>query len=85
MRMEQVIGLEPKQSAESLALYHRPLEIGLKHSTINTEDYCPFIQPAEGVDALHGYAEWIVEVNKDIGGGDGMQCLLVFFLSQEVL
>uniref|UniRef100_A0A673NMI3 Nuclear pore complex protein Nup98-Nup96 n=1 Tax=Sinocyclocheilus rhinocerous TaxID=307959 RepID=A0A673NMI3_9TELE len=68
VRMEQVVGLEPKQSAESLALYHRPLEIGLKHSTINTEDYCPFIQPAKGVDALHGYAEWIMEVNKDIGG-----------------
>uniref|UniRef100_A0A8C2H8T5 Nuclear pore complex protein Nup98-Nup96 n=1 Tax=Cyprinus carpio TaxID=7962 RepID=A0A8C2H8T5_CYPCA len=75
VRMEQVVGLEPKQSAESLALYHRPLEIGLKHSTINTEDYCPFIQPAKGVDALHGYAEWIMEVNKDIRGGDGMQCL----------
>uniref|UniRef100_A0A8C1EHK0 Nuclear pore complex protein Nup98-Nup96 n=1 Tax=Cyprinus carpio carpio TaxID=630221 RepID=A0A8C1EHK0_CYPCA len=70
VRMEQVVGLEPKQSAESLALYHRPLEIGLKHSTINTEDYCPFIQPAKGVDALHGYAEWIMEVNKDIRGGD---------------
>uniref|UniRef100_A0A671S4Q7 Nuclear pore complex protein Nup98-Nup96 n=1 Tax=Sinocyclocheilus anshuiensis TaxID=1608454 RepID=A0A671S4Q7_9TELE len=70
VRMEQVVGLEPKQSTESLALYHRPLEIGLKHSTINTEDYCPFIQPAKGVDALHGYAEWIMEVNKDIGGGD---------------
>uniref|UniRef100_A0A672M5K4 Nuclear pore complex protein Nup98-Nup96 n=1 Tax=Sinocyclocheilus grahami TaxID=75366 RepID=A0A672M5K4_SINGR len=74
VRMEQVVGLEPKQSAESLALYHRPLEIGLKHSTINTEDYCPFIQPAKGVDALHGYAEWIMEVNKDIGGGDA--CLV---------
>uniref|UniRef100_A0A672RR52 Nuclear pore complex protein Nup98-Nup96 n=1 Tax=Sinocyclocheilus grahami TaxID=75366 RepID=A0A672RR52_SINGR len=70
VRMEQVVGLEPKQSAESLTLYHRPLEIGLKHSTINTEHSCPFIQPAKGVDALHGYAEWIVEANTDIGGGD---------------
>lgn len=78
--MEQVVGLEYKQTAESLALYLRPLEIGLKHSTINTDDYCPFIQPTKGVDALHGYAEWIVEVKKDVGGGDGMQCFLVFFL-----
>lgn len=78
VRMEQVVGLEHKQSAESLALYHRPLEISLKHSAINTEDSCPFIQPARGVDALHGYAEWIVEVNKDTGGGDGMK-LYIFF------
>uniref|UniRef100_A0A8C2CA82 Nuclear pore complex protein Nup98-Nup96 n=1 Tax=Cyprinus carpio TaxID=7962 RepID=A0A8C2CA82_CYPCA len=70
VHIEQVVGLKPKQSAESLALYHKPLEIGLKHSTINMEHSCPFIQPAKGVDALHGYAEWIVEVNKDIGGGD---------------
>ncbi|XP_005161496.1 nuclear pore complex protein Nup98-Nup96 isoform X1 [Danio rerio] len=70
VRVEQVVGLEPKQSSESLSLYLRPLEIGLKHSTINTEEPCPFIQPAGGVDALHGYAEWIVEVNKDIGGSD---------------
>ncbi|XP_051732984.1 nuclear pore complex protein Nup98-Nup96 isoform X1 [Ctenopharyngodon idella] len=72
VHMEQVVGLEPKQSAESLALYHRPLEISLKHSTINTEDPCPFIQPERGVDALHGYAEWIVEVNKDTGGDVGL-------------
>lgn len=78
--MEQVVGLEPKQSAESLALYHRPLEISLKHSTINTDDPCPFIQPERGVDALHGYAEWIVEVNKDTGG-DGMLSFYKGFMS----
>ncbi|XP_051956163.1 nuclear pore complex protein Nup98-Nup96-like isoform X2 [Xyrauchen texanus] len=68
--VEQVVGLEHKESAESLALYHKPLEIGLKHSTINTEEPCPYIQPARGVDALHEYAEWIVEVNKDTGAED---------------
>lgn len=81
VHMEQVVGLEPKQSAESLALYHRPLEISLKHSTINTDDPCPFIQPERGVDALHGYAEWIVEINKDTGG-DGMKFLLRFYESK---
>ncbi|XP_051537723.1 nuclear pore complex protein Nup98-Nup96-like isoform X2 [Myxocyprinus asiaticus] len=70
--VEQAVGLELKESAESLALYHRPLEIGLKHSTINTDDPCPYIQPARGVDALHEYAEWIVEVNKDTGAGDAV-------------
>lgn len=81
VHIEQVVGLKPKQSAESLALYHKPLEIGLKHSTINMEHSCPFIQPAKGVDALHGYAEWIVEVNKDIGGGDGMQFYKCCFIN----
>lgn len=74
------MGLEHRESKVSLALYHRPLEIGLKHSTIGTDDPCPFIQPASGVDALHEYAEWIVEVNKDMGAGDGMKCILMSFL-----
>lgn len=72
VRVEQVVGLEPKESEEGLAVYHRPLDIELKHSTIRTEDPCPFIQPVSGVDALHEYAEWIVEVNKDIGAGDAV-------------
>ncbi|TRY98366.1 hypothetical protein DNTS_021791 [Danionella cerebrum] len=72
VRVEQVVGLEPKKSEESLGLYLRPLEISLMHSTINADAPCPFIQPATGVDALHGYAEWIVEVNKDTGGEDAV-------------
>ncbi|XP_072517838.1 nuclear pore complex protein Nup98-Nup96 [Salminus brasiliensis] len=67
VHVEQVVGIEPKETAESLALHHRPLEIGLKHSTISTEDVCPFIQPEKGVKALHEYAKWIVEVNKEAG------------------
>ncbi|XP_036443331.1 nuclear pore complex protein Nup98-Nup96 [Colossoma macropomum] len=67
VHVEQVVGMEPKKTTESIAVYHRPLEIGLKHSTISTEDACPFIQPEKGVEALHEYAQWIVEVNKETG------------------
>ncbi|XP_007259635.3 nuclear pore complex protein Nup98-Nup96 [Astyanax mexicanus] len=67
VHVEQVVGMEPKATAESLALHHRPLEIGLKHSTISTEDACPFIKPEKGVNALHEYAKWIVEANKGTG------------------
>ncbi|KAL7844543.1 hypothetical protein SRHO_G00230820 [Serrasalmus rhombeus] len=67
VHVEQVLGMEPKKTTESLAVSHRPLEIGLKHSTISTEDACPFIQPEKGVEALHEYAQWIVEVNKETG------------------
>lgn len=63
--------MEPKETSQSLAVYHKPLEIGLKHSTISTEDICPFIQPEKGVNALHDYAKWIVEVLKQAGAGDG--------------
>lgn len=65
------MGTEPKEPAESLAAYHQPLEIGLKHSTISTDDVCPFIQPEKGVNALHDYAKWIVKVLKQAGAGDG--------------
>lgn len=66
-----MVGLEHKETAASLAVYHQPLEIGLKHSTISTDDTCPFIQPEKGVNALHDYAKWIVEVLKEAGAGDG--------------
>ncbi|KAM9451702.1 nuclear pore complex protein Nup98-Nup96-like isoform 2-T2 [Clarias gariepinus] len=70
VHIEQVVGLEHKETAASLAVYHQPLEIGLKHSTISTDDTCPFIQPEKGVNALHDYAKWIVEVLKEAGAGD---------------
>lgn len=63
--------MEPKETAESLAMYHQPLEIGLEHSTFSTDDACPFVQPEKGVNALHEYAKWIVEVLKKGGAGDG--------------
>ncbi|XP_027009207.2 nuclear pore complex protein Nup98-Nup96 [Tachysurus fulvidraco] len=70
VHVEQVVGMEPKEKAQSLSVYHKPLEIGLKHSTISTDDICPFILPEKGVNALHDYAEWIVEVLKQAGAGD---------------
>uniref|UniRef100_A0A4W5NGM8 Nuclear pore complex protein Nup98-Nup96 n=1 Tax=Hucho hucho TaxID=62062 RepID=A0A4W5NGM8_9TELE len=63
--IEQVVGLEPRDSEESQAVYQRPLEIGLKHSSISTEGACPFIQPQSGVAALHEYAEWITDLNQE--------------------
>uniref|UniRef100_A0A8C7JY01 Nuclear pore complex protein Nup98-Nup96 n=1 Tax=Oncorhynchus kisutch TaxID=8019 RepID=A0A8C7JY01_ONCKI len=70
--IEQVVGLEPRDSEESQAVYQRPLEIGLKHSTISTEGACPFIQPQSGVAALHEYVEWITDLNQEAGAGDGV-------------
>uniref|UniRef100_A0A4W5LLJ3 Nuclear pore complex protein Nup98-Nup96 n=1 Tax=Hucho hucho TaxID=62062 RepID=A0A4W5LLJ3_9TELE len=63
--IEQVVGLEPRDSEASQAVYLRPLEIGLKHSTISTEGACPFIQPQSGVAALHEYVEWITDLNQE--------------------
>uniref|UniRef100_A0A673ZDU3 Nuclear pore complex protein Nup98-Nup96 n=1 Tax=Salmo trutta TaxID=8032 RepID=A0A673ZDU3_SALTR len=63
--IEQVVGLEPRDSEESQAVYQRPLEISLKHSSISTEGACPFIQPQSGVAALHEYAEWINDLNQE--------------------
>lgn len=74
MVIEQVVGLEPRDSEESQAVYQRPLEIGLKHSTISTEGACPFIQPQSGVAALHEYVEWITDLNQEAGAGDGKLC-----------
>uniref|UniRef100_A0A8C7S2K5 Nuclear pore complex protein Nup98-Nup96 n=1 Tax=Oncorhynchus mykiss TaxID=8022 RepID=A0A8C7S2K5_ONCMY len=63
--IEQVVGLELRNSEESQAVYQRPLEISLKHSSISTEGACPFIQPQSGVAALHEYAEWITDLNQE--------------------
>ncbi|CAB1316396.1 unnamed protein product [Coregonus sp. 'balchen'] len=70
--IEQVVGLEPRDSEESQAVYQRPLEIGLKHSSISTEGACPFIQPQSGVAALHEYADWITDLNQEAGAGDAV-------------
>ncbi|XP_076836867.1 nuclear pore complex protein Nup98-Nup96 isoform X2 [Brachyhypopomus gauderio] len=75
VHVEQVLGMEPKEAEQNVALYHRPLEISLKHSTISTEDACPFIQPEKGVDALHDYAKWITDVNVEAGVEDAVQGL----------
>uniref|UniRef100_A0A4W6F9F7 Nuclear pore complex protein Nup98-Nup96 n=1 Tax=Lates calcarifer TaxID=8187 RepID=A0A4W6F9F7_LATCA len=70
--LEQLVGLEPpaaktieEEEEESQAVLQRPLEICLEHSTISTTDAsaCPLVQPQPGVEALHKYATWIMELN----------------------
>uniref|UniRef100_A0A8P4GAP3 Nuclear pore complex protein Nup98-Nup96 n=1 Tax=Dicentrarchus labrax TaxID=13489 RepID=A0A8P4GAP3_DICLA len=61
--LEQLVGLDPP------AVLQRPLEICLKHSTVDTPDTsaCPLVRPQPGVAALHEYAEWITELNDKQG------------------
>uniref|UniRef100_UPI0037E718FF nuclear pore complex protein Nup98-Nup96 isoform X2 n=1 Tax=Semicossyphus pulcher TaxID=241346 RepID=UPI0037E718FF len=78
--LEQVVGLEPpavksseeEEEEESQAVLQRPLEICLKHSTVDTPDVsaCPLIRPQPGVAALHEYAEWISELSDRQGDAD---------------
>ncbi len=73
------MGLEPaivktseEEEEESQAVLQRPLEICLKHSTIDITDdsACPLVQPQPGVAALHEYAEWITELKTHQGDAD---------------
>uniref|UniRef100_A0A4W6F9E1 Nuclear pore complex protein Nup98-Nup96 n=1 Tax=Lates calcarifer TaxID=8187 RepID=A0A4W6F9E1_LATCA len=77
--LEQLVGLEPpaaktieEEEEESQAVLQRPLEICLEHSTISTTDAsaCPLVQPQPGVEALHKYATWIMELNDKQGDAD---------------
>ncbi|XP_044077199.1 nuclear pore complex protein Nup98-Nup96 isoform X5 [Siniperca chuatsi] len=78
--LEQLVGLEPpavkiseeEEEEESQAVLQRPLEICLKHSTVDTTDAsaCPLVRPQAGVAALHEYAEWITELNHQQGDAD---------------
>uniref|UniRef100_A0A4W3IU68 Nuclear pore complex protein Nup98-Nup96 n=1 Tax=Callorhinchus milii TaxID=7868 RepID=A0A4W3IU68_CALMI len=40
-------------------LYQEPLEIALRHSSVQTQDGCPLITPQPGVEALHQYVDWV--------------------------
>ncbi|XP_051250898.1 nuclear pore complex protein Nup98-Nup96 isoform X4 [Dicentrarchus labrax] len=80
--LEQLVGLDPPAAKgseeeddddeESQAVLQRPLEICLKHSTVDTPDTsaCPLVRPQPGVAALHEYAEWITELNDKQGDVD---------------
>uniref|UniRef100_A0A3Q3E3G4 Nuclear pore complex protein Nup98-Nup96 n=1 Tax=Labrus bergylta TaxID=56723 RepID=A0A3Q3E3G4_9LABR len=61
-----------EEDEESQAVLQRPLEICLKHSTVDTTDAsaCPLVRPLPGVSALHEYAEWISELNDQQGDTD---------------
>uniref|UniRef100_A0A8C2XMT0 Nuclear pore complex protein Nup98-Nup96 n=1 Tax=Cyclopterus lumpus TaxID=8103 RepID=A0A8C2XMT0_CYCLU len=67
--LEQLAGLDPPvktgEEQQSQAVLQRPLEICLKHCTVDTSDAsaCPLVRPQPGVAALHEYAEWIVELS----------------------
>ncbi|XP_068600169.1 nuclear pore complex protein Nup98-Nup96 [Brachionichthys hirsutus] len=77
--LEQLVGLEPpavassqeeeEEEEESQAVLQRPLEICLKHSTVDTPDgaACPLIRPRPGVEALHEYAVWISRLSEGRG------------------
>uniref|UniRef100_A0A3B3T4H9 Nuclear pore complex protein Nup98-Nup96 n=1 Tax=Paramormyrops kingsleyae TaxID=1676925 RepID=A0A3B3T4H9_9TELE len=71
VHLEQVLGAEASGSEETLALFRRPLEIELRHCTISTEEPCPFILPRDGVEALHEYAEWMLQVTTESEAVDG--------------
>ncbi|CAF97362.1 unnamed protein product, partial [Tetraodon nigroviridis] len=71
--LEQLSGLQSsavktkdEEEEENQAVLQHPLEICLKHSTIDTTDAstCPSVQLQPGVAALHEYADWITELNE---------------------
>ncbi|XP_068587741.1 nuclear pore complex protein Nup98-Nup96 [Cebidichthys violaceus] len=79
--LEQLVGLEPPvktdeeeedDEEESRSVLQRPLEICLKHSTIDSTDAsdCPLVRPRPGVAALHEYAEWIRELSEQQGDAE---------------
>lgn len=66
------VKISEEEEDESQAVLQRPLEICLKHSTVDTTDAsaCPLVRPQTGVAALHEYAEWITELNDKRGDAD---------------
>uniref|UniRef100_A0A667ZD82 Nuclear pore complex protein Nup98-Nup96 n=1 Tax=Myripristis murdjan TaxID=586833 RepID=A0A667ZD82_9TELE len=52
-----------EQLEERQAVLRRPLEICLKHSSVEAPagSACPLVRPQAGVAALHEYAEWITD------------------------
>uniref|UniRef100_H3CQG4 Nuclear pore complex protein Nup98-Nup96 n=1 Tax=Tetraodon nigroviridis TaxID=99883 RepID=H3CQG4_TETNG len=65
--LEQLsVKTKDEEEEENQAVLQHPLEICLKHSTIDTTDAstCPSVQLQPGVAALHEYADWITELNE---------------------
>ncbi|XP_072432741.1 nuclear pore complex protein Nup98-Nup96 [Chiloscyllium punctatum] len=60
VHVEKVM-LKEEQARQDLSLYTEQLEIALRYSHVGTEGSCPFVEPQQGVDALHEYAAWIQE------------------------
>ncbi|XP_033491350.2 nuclear pore complex protein Nup98-Nup96 isoform X1 [Epinephelus lanceolatus] len=63
---------EEQEEEESQAVLQRPLDICLKHSTVDMTEAsaCPLVRPQPGVAALHEYAEWIIELSDKQGDAD---------------
>uniref|UniRef100_A0A8C6U9S7 Nuclear pore complex protein Nup98-Nup96 n=1 Tax=Neogobius melanostomus TaxID=47308 RepID=A0A8C6U9S7_9GOBI len=72
--IERVQGLHSGLDAEDQelreAVLQRPLDICLKHSRIVSSEHCPFVQPQNGVAALHEYAQWAAEVSERHGSAE---------------
>ncbi|XP_021098892.1 nuclear pore complex protein Nup98-Nup96 isoform X6 [Heterocephalus glaber] len=59
------LSLRQRKLDEDLQLFQTPLELKLKHSTVNVDELCPFITPNVGVAVIHDYARWVKEVSRD--------------------
>ncbi|XP_038674987.1 nuclear pore complex protein Nup98-Nup96 isoform X3 [Scyliorhinus canicula] len=58
VHLEKVM-LKEERSRPDVCLYTEQLEIALQYSKVGIEDDLPFIEPEQGVEALHKYAAWI--------------------------
>ncbi|XP_058519474.1 nuclear pore complex protein Nup98-Nup96 isoform X6 [Ochotona princeps] len=65
VRLEK-LSLRKKKLDEDLQLYQTPLELKLKHSTVNVDELCPLFVPSPGVDIIHDYANWVKEASRDL-------------------
>ncbi|XP_005380089.1 PREDICTED: nuclear pore complex protein Nup98-Nup96 isoform X2 [Chinchilla lanigera] len=60
------LSLRQRKLDEDLQLFQTPLELKLKHSTVNVDELCPFITPNMGVAVIHDYVHWVKEVSRDL-------------------
>ncbi|XP_033620078.1 nuclear pore complex protein Nup98-Nup96 isoform X5 [Fukomys damarensis] len=60
------LSLRQRKLDEDLQLFQTPLELKLKHSTVNVDELCPFITPNVGVSVIHDYVRWVKEVSGDV-------------------
>ncbi|XP_078401075.1 nuclear pore complex protein Nup98-Nup96 isoform X1 [Cetorhinus maximus] len=71
VHLEKVM-LKEERAKQDLSLYTEQLKIALRHSNVEIEDECPFVEPEQGVKALHEYAAWIQEVEDKIEEMEGV-------------
>ncbi|KAM4697293.1 nuclear pore complex protein Nup98-Nup96 isoform 2-T2 [Discoglossus pictus] len=57
--------LSLEQKTKDLQSYLMPLEIELKHSTVDKTVHCPLLVPNPGVSAIHDYAGWVSEACRE--------------------